>query len=54
MTDATVIVPGGRRFIGKYRVDGVLGEPVLSVDGQPWEETAGLLAAARAATIGAP
>jgi len=35
-------------------VDGVLGEPVLSVDGQPWEETAGLLAAARAAMIGAP
>ncbi|WP_339948171.1 serine/threonine-protein kinase [uncultured Albimonas sp.] len=31
MTDATVIVPGGRRFIGKYRVDGVLGEGAMGV-----------------------
>lgn len=35
-------------------VDGVLGQPVLSVDGEPWESTAALLAAARAAMIGAP
>jgi len=35
-------------------VDGVLGEPALSVDGEPWEATAALLAAARAAMIGAP
>ena len=31
MTDATVIVPGGRRFIGKYRVDGILGEGAMGV-----------------------
>ena len=36
MTDATVIVPpaapsGGPRFVGKYRVDGVLGEGAMGV-----------------------
>ncbi|MGR3782595.1 MAG: hypothetical protein ACU0DT_15205, partial [Albimonas sp.] len=31
MTDATVIVPSGRRFIGKYRVDGILGEGAMGV-----------------------
>ncbi|MBR9893128.1 serine/threonine protein kinase [bacterium] len=32
MSDATVIVPGGgRRMVGKYRIDGVLGEGAMGV-----------------------